>query len=240
MTDWIDNLPLDDDLQLDLLVDNELNDAQRQRLLTWLEGEPERWRVVALRFVEAQMLTSSVGRWTAETRDTETPVRPAAGSDSRRRNRIRHRWLMALTVCAAFGCGLAVEAWRGGVGDQVERPIAEITAPEITVPENTQEPRAVDVPSPETSVASVATKSMPRSVGGRSMKVPMRLVRAAEGSPTWSPRVRLTRSRERQLQQAGLAVQRRAGTVRIPLGGERYVMMPAQHLQFVPRVRYRI
>ena len=44
MNDWINELPLEDDLQLDLLVDNELNEKQRQQLLTSLEGTPERWR----------------------------------------------------------------------------------------------------------------------------------------------------------------------------------------------------
>lgn len=233
MTDWINDLPLDDDLQLDLLVDNELNEAQRQRLLTWLEGEPERWRSVALRFVESQMLTTGVGRWTAETRDTETPVRPVGTW----RGRVRNRWFMVLAVCAAFGCGLAVEAWRSGEGPD-GRQVAEVETPEIPEPAE-----SFLMPLPEGSSGPVNERPRPvarRGMSGRSLKVPLRLVQASAGPPTWTPRVQLTPSRERKLQQAGLDVQRRPGTVRIPLGGERYVMMPAQHLQVVPRVRYRI
>ena len=46
-------LPLD--LQLDLLVDEELGEDARLRLLAKLEMEPGRWRELALRFLERQV-----------------------------------------------------------------------------------------------------------------------------------------------------------------------------------------
>jgi anti-sigma factor RsiW len=47
-----DDLPLD--LQLDLLVDGELPEQRRRALLAALDGQPDQWRAVALRFLQHQ------------------------------------------------------------------------------------------------------------------------------------------------------------------------------------------
>ena len=48
------DIPGDDDLRFDRLVDGELSDAERRRLLASLDDEPGGWRCCALAFLEAQ------------------------------------------------------------------------------------------------------------------------------------------------------------------------------------------
>jgi hypothetical protein len=48
------NEPRADDDLLDLLVDDELGEAQRRDVLAWCEREPDGWRRCALAFLEAQ------------------------------------------------------------------------------------------------------------------------------------------------------------------------------------------
>ena len=55
---YFDDVPLD--LQLDLLVDGELPEARRRTLLASLNGQPDGWRAVALRFLERQTEKQSV------------------------------------------------------------------------------------------------------------------------------------------------------------------------------------
>lgn len=265
MTDWKDELPLSDDLQLDLLVDNELTEAQRQRLLAHLEGEPERWRMLALRFVEGQMTGRGVQRWMAETRNAGTQTLPGRKRANARRLKARERWFMVLAMCVAFGCGVATDGWLSGSGENSPAPIAQSTTPaspsetdpaDSTKSDNQTGPASLvqqtepGSPANQTERPPITRALQPEprytvarsqpDITGRRVKVPLRRVRRADGRQAWSPRVRLAASKELALQQSGLDVQRRLGIVRVPLGGERHVMMPAQHMQVVRRVRHRI
>ena len=47
--------------ELDLLVDGQLNDEERRRLLSRLDATPDGWRRCALSFVEAQMWQQDLG-----------------------------------------------------------------------------------------------------------------------------------------------------------------------------------
>lgn len=249
MTDWIDELPLSDDLQLDLLVDNELNEAQRQKLLTHLEGEPERWRMLALRFVEGQMTAGGVQRWMAETRNAGTQTLPNRKRANARRLKARERWFMVLAMCVAFGCGVAADGWLSGSGESIPAPIAQTPVPEATpaigeptppaVADSTEPaPRSL---SPEGSqmVANEVEADTQLERATRPIRIPLRRVRSADGQQTWTPR-RLVASKEPNSQQSGADVQRRMGVMRVPLGRQRHVVMPVQQTPTAPRRRYRI
>jgi hypothetical protein len=66
----------DDRRLLDLLVDGELNDAQRRELLLRLERSPDGWRRCAAAFLEAQA-------WRGETRAMTAPQAPAPSGQAK-------------------------------------------------------------------------------------------------------------------------------------------------------------
>lgn len=76
---------LDDDQLLEMLVDGELDEAQRRELLLRLDREPDGWRRCALSFLEVQSLREAMpalaGRPTPNGQRTMSPVgrRPWSG-----------------------------------------------------------------------------------------------------------------------------------------------------------------
>ena len=53
MNDQHENYPLIDSRQLDRLVDGELSDDDRRRLIETLERQPDKWRDCACAFLES-------------------------------------------------------------------------------------------------------------------------------------------------------------------------------------------
>jgi hypothetical protein len=107
-----------DDRQLDLLVDDELSEAERRDLLLRLQQEPDGWRRCALAFLEAQSWRRAVraaATKAAEMRTAETA--PAPPSVARLPPPFRRAFLgklrtvlaMAATFLVAVGLGM----WLG-------------------------------------------------------------------------------------------------------------------------------
>jgi len=75
MTQMDDAMPLD--LRLDLLVDGELNDFQREQLLLQIDRDPAQWRTLAIRFLQRQTEKESVRKLMAGSNLIPTEVVPA-------------------------------------------------------------------------------------------------------------------------------------------------------------------
>lgn len=101
---------------LDKLVDGELDDAQRRKLLTELDAQPDGWRRCALAFLEAQAWKATLGALAAASRQDAAP-RPKRSTSWR-----FVPWGSVLAAAAsfliAFGLGTV---WRG----QAVRPALE-------------------------------------------------------------------------------------------------------------------
>jgi hypothetical protein len=97
-----DNTPTRDEEQLDLLVDNELTEAERRKLLSRLDGQPGGWRQCALAFLEAQ-------QWKRDLRAVarETAPRPPGIPPARRSRRDKSAGTL-LAMAASFLVALAL------------------------------------------------------------------------------------------------------------------------------------
>jgi len=62
------------DEQLDLLVDEELPEQQRQELLLWLDANPRRWRDLSIRFLQQQVENKAIGELLAAKTGARTSV----------------------------------------------------------------------------------------------------------------------------------------------------------------------
>jgi hypothetical protein len=99
--------------QIDRLVSGDLPEADRRRLVVWLEEEPQRWRACGLAFLEAQLWEQAVGvkgrgteDWGHERADRGQRTAEWAGTQPAP-GRLRHWLAIAGMVLAAFAVGLA-------------------------------------------------------------------------------------------------------------------------------------
>lgn len=117
MKDWIDEIPIDDDWLLELLVDNELNDQQRRRLLDGLDGEPDGWRRCALAFLESQSCAGDLSAWVPDPGRAATPVERV------KPGRLGRLSAVAAALLLAFALGTASRGWLGfGLPSATEIP----------------------------------------------------------------------------------------------------------------------
>lgn len=129
---------------LDLLVDGELNEAQRREVLSWCEREPDGWRRCALAFLDAQSWRGVLGQITGErpaavSRQIGDPQRsddplcaaPRAGAAVVERPKAappRSWFTPALALAASVLVAFALGLWaRGGwpAGDRNMLPLDE-------------------------------------------------------------------------------------------------------------------
>lgn len=261
---WIEKLPLDDDMQIDLLVDNELNESQRQRLLVFFDSEPKHWRTLALRFVESQMMGETTGQQSAVT----IPAKVLTSTDHNSRASSRRHWNIAavcLGLCLAFVVGMNFDGFKNGSGRDVvktktpkvekARDVDQMNSADITIPQENDRSSSptnvvVDSQTPQQSPLSAQptqdenTSKHPRRatpiLASNGFPVPMSRIKTASGKEAWKPRRRLSKSDELALHQAGFEVQRRIGFKRVRVGGSRLVVMPSRETQVVRRNRHRI
>jgi hypothetical protein len=106
---------------LDLLVDGEIDEAQRRDLLAWCEREPDGWRRCALAFLEAQSWSKVLGDLSDERVSQRGELVPAAPPSVSRPQSFwnRRNWgtmlAMAASVVLAFTLGLQLrDAERAG------------------------------------------------------------------------------------------------------------------------------
>src|SRR5262245_66209563 len=83
-----DNLPLNEDILIDRLVDGELTGDERRQLLESFDKHPEGWRRCALAFLEAQSWREELGQvargLSSETNVSKSPA--YSGATSRKSN----------------------------------------------------------------------------------------------------------------------------------------------------------
>lgn len=256
MNDWIDELSLEDDMQLDLLVDNELKEHQRQRLLASLDSEPERWRLLALRFVEAQMVSADISEKLPpninqdDISKTTTVASIPHSSDSNKpasilRNpntRSRNAWNRAaviLGICLAFAVGFTLDGYLSDT-DRSTAKVNDSTKTQNTVV-NSHSIKQQDLPKPDQSTKPLnETLHQTQSLTNHNFPVPLTRIRSADGQEKWTPNQTLSRSDELALRQSGFDVQRRLGFKRIRIGEQRHVVIPSQQVHIVRRSRNRI
>jgi anti-sigma factor RsiW len=125
------------DRDIDRLVDGELPDGERRRLLLRLESEPDGWRRCALAFLEAQSWRAAF-RPLAATDGTvpQLPVTPA-GRHHKPRKRLYVARLAALAACFAVAFALG---WGLHGGAAKNSSDAAIARPESSAPVKTSEP----------------------------------------------------------------------------------------------------
>lgn len=114
---------------LDLLVDGELNEAQRREVLAWCEREPDGWRRCAVAFLDAQSWRGVLGQITGERSAAGQPrsddpllTAPRAGATvvERPKAALPRSWFtpglaLAASVLVAFSLGLwARGGWPAG------------------------------------------------------------------------------------------------------------------------------
>jgi hypothetical protein len=125
-----------DETMFDRLVDGELSEAERRRLLASLDERPDDWRKCALAFLEAQSWKGDLGQLVRESAPAphgDLSATPAPLS----RELLRHAlpWLaIAASVIVAFTLGLMQR--------DVEHPIAAVP-PEIPSAQATSDPDAL-------------------------------------------------------------------------------------------------
>lgn len=135
------------DLELDLLVDGELGDAERRDLLARLDATPDGWRRCAVAFLEAQAWRDSLGELARSAAPAPAPV-----AAIRPRSAWPSRLLAAAMVIAAFGLGVA----SGRSGRAPAGPGPEVVATNPTV---SQPPTPVPI-APEATEAEAGVRTV--------------------------------------------------------------------------------
>jgi hypothetical protein len=110
---------------LDRLVDGELAEADRRKLLQSLDHQPAGWRQCALAFLEAQSWCSLLGVGGAEEAAAETPAEPVetvslaaapTPASSPALRRLPRHWLWIGEMAASFLVAFSLGLWmRGGL-----------------------------------------------------------------------------------------------------------------------------
>ena len=112
----IDNIPLTDPLWIEMLVDNELTVAQRQRLFAHLESTSG-WKSCAMAFINEQFVVRELRSRNREPsepqvsteKQTATPTMTAIPSPSSSQPGKSTNWLrIALAACVLVGIGIAL------------------------------------------------------------------------------------------------------------------------------------
>ena len=134
----------DDDQRFDLLVDGELSDRERRRLLDGLDDEPGGWRQCALAFLEAQAWQRDFGAIVEPPRRTDESTappspRPWLGRRGKTLLAMAASFLVALLLGTQLQ-GLIRSPGPGGTstvadGELPEQPQGPPAPPESTSPE---------------------------------------------------------------------------------------------------------
>ena len=120
-------VPFEELLWIDLLVDNELTAQQRRRLIEHLEGRPQLWRSCALAFIDNQVLRS-------ELKSSVEPEQEQTILPSRRSGMLGPRlmWVAALaaSLVVAFATG-RMTAFTPEDVDTSVRVVANESSPDM-------------------------------------------------------------------------------------------------------------
>ena len=116
MTDAKGNLGAGDDCTLDLLVDGELSDHQRRRLLAALDDQPDGWRRCALAFVEAQTWGRDLKTMCGEAAGAVDEAASANSAVKTSSTTARTLLAMAAGFLVAFALGIGWSQWTSSGG----------------------------------------------------------------------------------------------------------------------------
>ncbi|WP_406700742.1 hypothetical protein V5E97_18290 [Singulisphaera sp. Ch08] len=220
-----------DDCLIDRLVDGELEEMERQRLLALLETEPGGWRRCALAFLEAQAWTRTLstaskngsidfGCNELQTHALMNSGRPENLLRQRRTpvgRRLSNAGILAAGILLAFAAGWIASGARRPIGPAtVPFPtggVAEVLAPssglKMAFDPGQESP---DPPELEQSEPSFAPQLE-------------ELTRQAEAPPV------LTESVRRELERQGYHVQQRSGLVSLELENGQSLEVPVDEVE---------
>ena len=243
MNDWIDKIPIDDDWLLELLVDDELDERQKRRLLEFLDGEPEGWRRCALAFLESQSLTRDLPAPSEDEREAAARMRFGGW---RRSARVL---ASAASLLLAFLLGMIVwEKFSGARVPLADRVGTWAESGRVT-PRVAEEIRHGAGRSEEAVPAAPVAEPLPEQVtlvfddgpDGGERRVPVSLVDASELEDPllWEATWPIPRSVLRALERTGHRIERSRRDVTLDLGEDRRVVVPVEELKVVP-VSYRV
>jgi hypothetical protein len=158
---------------LERLVASELDEADRARVLAWLDADAGRWRLCGLAFLEAQTWSETLGAWTSGKRtQVELPAPRSTDRFARLRRGLSIARASALVtaVVVAFTAGVITRGmWTSpGTGHEPSTTVTEDNDPSIPVAER--------VESPSDEGPLMATVALPRgatSVPAAEMRFPV-------------------------------------------------------------------
>ncbi len=104
--------------RLERLACGELDQADRQRVLAWLEEDPRRWRICGLAFMEAQSWSEALSGWPGLPGTPGKPCRQVSVATPKSLGRPLAVLVSAACLLVAFSLGVA---WRDIAG-QVSTP----------------------------------------------------------------------------------------------------------------------
>ncbi len=94
---------------LEQLVASELDEADRARVIDWLDADPGRWRLCGLAFLEAQTWSETLGAWMSEERTQVALTAPQISDRSARPRRgltVARTTALVTAVFVAFTAGV--------------------------------------------------------------------------------------------------------------------------------------
>src|SRR5262245_15173523 len=140
-----DNLPLNEDILLDRLVDGELSGSERRQLLESFDKRPEGWRRCALAFLEAQSWREEMGQvargLVSKTSKSKSPASSAPPGRKLNSWYSVATWLaMAACLLMAFGLGLIQREHGHSIAGGSPNPSGQVA--KVTPPNNSTSPNS--------------------------------------------------------------------------------------------------
>ncbi|SIO01694.1 hypothetical protein SAMN05444166_2052 [Singulisphaera sp. GP187] len=220
-----------DDRWIDRLVDGELEESERQRLLARLENEPGGWRRCALAFLEAQAWTRTFAS-SSETKALDSdhpdmithhlihsgkpanPIRPR--QDSRRRP-VQKAGILAAGILLAFAAGWIANG-ASGPFSPTPTPLSVYGVAELPKSSNGSKPAVAE------SRASTVQRDLEPAE-------PARLPELEEAGWQTETSLVLTEPVRRELERRGYHVQERSGLVSMELKNGQSLAVPVDEVE---------
>lgn len=217
-----------DEVLLDRLVDGELSDAERRRLLASLDGRPDGWRRCAMAFLEAQSWRGDLGQLVREPKPTRDPNDAVTLASGRRKSWQQGAAWLAVAASALVAFTLVLMQRDGGVPMAADSPDADAQMADAAL----QPERAI----PEAATADDALTLWVRDDTGQTRPVRVPLVDAGtldrELGVTFQSAIP-TAVRER-LQERGYDLQSKRRYAPLWFENGRPMIVPVEDTKIVP------
>jgi hypothetical protein len=174
------NIPHDDRILFDRLVDGELGEEERRKLLASLDAAPEGWRRCALAFLEAQAFRESFGDLAPVVRKSPLPAAPPVSPPMpRKRRKPLGAMGTVMAMAASFLVALGLGSWalhgpRNDGGSPTNNQIAgdprATTVPAVNATNHDALPRAT--PSASTPWQMVKLQAPGLTGDDRPLQIP--------------------------------------------------------------------